>query len=920
MFEKDNLNLGIRNGDLCPNCDEKLEDPNPEFPEGCPDPTTNNECPDVTQDGAKGTDDNDGELGNAGSLADGAFQPNSSDEEEEGEQEEEIQQPDDDQQGEEEDPCLADPMLCEDAAGGDPDECIPGLNPDDPDCEEANQDPEDDIIVIPNEDVPLGGGGFQKPPKDDSEEGNTEPETEDETEAEEDECIPGLNADDPDCLGKEEGEVDIGLDDSQVQIDLEEEELGLGGNPAKRCKICHEQDLMTICRPEEEVGYGMDEICQPQPPCPAGTLPICKEREATPEEEEVEEVDNNPIPDVITNPPLSGNYNQTVENHPNGSVTTTNQDENGTEVIQTENVDGTTTWTVIENDGTVTTSTLDEQGEPVEEPSQPEFEPGQEASLEEDVEIPDIIQNPPNSGNGTEQVVRDPDGTVTVTRYDDDGHVVTTVNYPDGNVSITVQEPDGKETSMFLDSEGRPTEPPEEEPSKQDILKEIAQEALDEASQLEGRTRDLINQYREDPEKFIRDNQIGGCKDKFTGMPVEIVMPAEENRGTNPLEFDERLNQQSEHLASNMYLENFTRHDQGPWRGYPAFNDPEPGRQVHWDRANAFGYPGSWLVENVQQMIRDQADQAMHIVSNWICSPAHNANLLYKDMQHVGISVSGDRVVFIAGNDHGQPALEPVQPQEEPVQPQTDAPQADTPQVPVDEPLDRPLPDCHRSEHWGVTCPDVTTGTWQGDNPFIRGLPIFRPDWCQHPFTNDRATTNKEDLCYYDKAPYNVQAAPETCRDRGEGKGEDAWRQQLQKDAEAEVKAMQDFVTEWNGANSKRKFVMMNKTQQDGQRWGCDGTYILDENGRRVVDPFNLNDTRVKWNPRVPQDCQNGKSERQTTREIARCVWRRYNGNCDKDIQCDFPYELYINPLNPSAQAGCDDPNFVSVLENSSNK
>jgi len=160
--------------------------------------------------------------------------------------------------------------------------------------------------------------------------------------------------------------------------------------------------------------------------------------------------------------------------------------------------------------------------------------------------------------------------------------------------------------------------------------------------------RDLMNDYRSDPNDFVQRMGIRCKQTGPDGVEVEVV-PIIPGGPQPPLELIDSLNNAAQHLADYNASAGVTGHED------PEFmNDPDcdfitnpRGCNAHIKRAKEFGYDSTYVVENVMTMSPDQGlEDAMKA---WICSGFHNDNLLNESLTDVGFGYNNGSVVMVAG-------------------------------------------------------------------------------------------------------------------------------------------------------------------------------------------------------------------------------------------------------------------------------
>jgi len=461
--------------------------------------------------------------------------------------------------------------------------------------------------------------------------------------------------------------------------------------------------------------------------------------------------------------------------------------------------------------------------------------------------------------------------------------------------------------------------------------------------------KDVIDEYRKDPNDTA--DAKGGCKDK-AGNVVDIDIPDTDLR---ELITNEALSNAAQHLADYNGINNVTSHEQGAFNGMPAFvNDPRcdfsnpaSGRycNAHAQRAQHFGYNSTYVVENVTPIMEGEGPE--DAFKRWLCSSDHNRNMLDDKVTDIGVGWKdgadgkpGHVVIVLGkmpagcgrtggescslqpeippeggtsdipppvneGGPGGGPGVKGVTPEGRPINP--DIPctfgdgivhcVVDTIDGPVYDP-DGPIPDLQ-----GKDAPVGLT-----DN----GHPIDPSKVCLDQGYGPHCVVDTIDGPVYDPdgpipnlrgQPISEEPEPEeTCQEKVGYNSKDVWEGKMQRDAASERGDMIQFVTDYNEGNlAERAFL---RTQR-GQKWGCDGTNVKDlETGEIIVDPSNPG---PQWKTTRTRACQNLDDDV--------CVWSEYDGQCDDNIQCAFPW-ANIAPLRPNSQPPCRDEGHENVNPN----
>ena len=616
----DPCNFGIQNGDVCGVENDEMEDPDAEFPEGC-DPTNPGpeECPKDDPDKPFGEDpfDPDDFIGGCGQ-----FDPSS---EEEDNDDDSAIRPATPDTCPPEDDCLQDPSKCEEPetkpdvddldncenVTGDPgwvkpdecegvdDETIDGIDPDEiiqPPCIECED--KDVVVCWPEEDLPSTVTGICPPPTG---------------------CPPGTL---PVCRPDDDDDDDDGLPD---ELDPDDNNDGFGDGigqpiPTPPCVDCAE-DEEAICLPPqlatlEELSK---DVCFTGP-CPSGAVVVCRKRpphiqespdgepspkkckECPPEEAAVCWPENDILPgdpDDICPPSTTG--------CPTGTKPLCLPDDDDDdddnlpdELDPDDNNDGI---------GDGIGNSFDPDKPAIIVPVKPQEDPVEPDPLEPDSLEPDPLEPDPVEPDPVEPDPVEPDPV----------------------------EPDPVEPDPV---EPDPVEPDPVEP--------------DPPLPPDERLKDLVNEYRRDPEGYVADNPIpSGCKNPpgQQGITPDTL---------NELEVNNELSEAAQHLADYNHEFNQTSHEQQAYKGRPKFvNHPDCDPRAptfelcnaHVQRAQDFGYTSTYVLENVASILPGETPE--DALMRWICSSGHNANMLNSNVTDIGVGWTDSQVVIVIGQPNG---------------------------------------------------------------------------------------------------------------------------------------------------------------------------------------------------------------------------------------------------------------------------
>jgi len=451
--------------------------------------------------------------------------------------------------------------------------------------------------------------------------------------------------------------------------------------------------------------------------------------------------------------------------------------------------------------------------------------------------------------------------------------------------------------------------------------------------------KDVIDDYRKDPKDTADDK--GGCKDK-NGNIVDIDIPDTDLR---ELVTNEALSNAAQHLADYNGINNVTSHEQGAFNGAPAFvNDPRcdfsnPASarycNAHAQRAQHFGYNSTYVVENVTPIMEGEGPE--DAFKRWLCSSDHNRNMLDDKVTDIGVGwkdggdgkpghvviVLGKMPSFGCGRTGGescslQPEIPPEGGTSDIPPPVNEGGPGGGPGVKGVTPGGRPInPDIPCTFGDGIVhCvvdtvdgpvydPDGPIPGLQGKDAPVEltnnGHPIDPNKECLNQGYGPHCVVDTVDGPVYDPdGPIpNLRGQPEPeepepeekCQDKDGYNNQDVWKGKMQRDAASELGDMVQFVTDYNEENlAQRSFLR----SQRGQKWGCDGTNVYDlDTNKFIVDPSNPGPL---WDATRTRACQGLDDDV--------CVWSEYNGQCDENIQCAFPWKN-IAPLKPDSKPPC---------------
>ena len=164
----------------------------------------------------------------------------------------------------------------------------------------------------------------------------------------------------------------------------------------------------------------------------------------------------------------------------------------------------------------------------------------------------------------------------------------------------------------------------------------------------------VVNDYRADPVGFIDRFQIQCVRTDENGNEVPYT-PDVPDGPLGPLNLVQELNDAAQHLAEFNFENQVVGHTDDVFQN----GGDAP---AHVIRANHFGYPGSFIIENANGWLPGESlEQAMQ---RWICSTdVHNQNLLNSVVTDGGFGLvepSGGgfgALVFIGGNTVPRPDI-----------------------------------------------------------------------------------------------------------------------------------------------------------------------------------------------------------------------------------------------------------------------